>query len=487
MAASVGLPGSRAADEVGVELLGRPRRGGARGRCGAAVVRRVGRAAAGCAAARPGRRPSATRRRSRSAGRSARSTLSAGINERNSSDQRVAARRRPPARAAAARCRPARPPARAGARPTSLRHLQGLVGAAVVDRPLHARVVELGRRAHPGPLDVDVGALAGLVDVDRPEQGGPHLVGQQRRRPLGQHRRVERDLGVRAVERLAALRGPRRRRGRPARRRPRRRRSRSGRRSRCPRAAMCSAWSRSFEPGGSMVTNGRSVRSRSGSRGDRRPRGARPPPPRARTPARTFSSRLDRGDPVRAGTPRRHLVTGVDPDHSTRGHDAHPSDPAVARRVLILLPPSEGKAIPRRGGRCDLETWPAGLRRATRAGARRAPVDCAERTRRPLPRRSGSGRPSWTTYGATPDCGPLPTAAAERIYSGVLYDALGLASLDASAHRRALAAGGRHLLALRAGAARRADRAVPARWRRHPARPRRGRRPLARRARPGGP
>jgi cytoplasmic iron level regulating protein YaaA (DUF328/UPF0246 family) len=32
----------------------------------------------------------------------------------------------------------------------------------------------------------------------------------------------------------------------------------------------------------------------------------------------------------------------------------------------------------------------------------------------------------------------LPTAAAERIYSGVLYDALGLASLDASAHRRAL-------------------------------------------------
>jgi cytoplasmic iron level regulating protein YaaA (DUF328/UPF0246 family) len=33
----------------------------------------------------------------------------------------------------------------------------------------------------------------------------------------------------------------------------------------------------------------------------------------------------------------------------------------------------------------------------------------------------------------------VPTAAAERVYSGVLYDALGLSDLDASAHRRALA------------------------------------------------
>jgi cytoplasmic iron level regulating protein YaaA (DUF328/UPF0246 family) len=32
----------------------------------------------------------------------------------------------------------------------------------------------------------------------------------------------------------------------------------------------------------------------------------------------------------------------------------------------------------------------------------------------------------------------LPAAAAERIYTGVLYDALGLTSLGASAHRRAL-------------------------------------------------
>src|SRR5262249_8049575 len=32
----------------------------------------------------------------------------------------------------------------------------------------------------------------------------------------------------------------------------------------------------------------------------------------------------------------------------------------------------------------------------------------------------------------------LPSAPAERIYTGVLYDALGLTTLDASSHRRAL-------------------------------------------------
>ena len=46
-------------DEVGVEQLRRASRCGAPWRCGAAAARRAGPAAAGCAAARPGRRPSA--------------------------------------------------------------------------------------------------------------------------------------------------------------------------------------------------------------------------------------------------------------------------------------------------------------------------------------------------------------------------------------------------------------------------------------------
>ena len=81
---------------------------------------------------------------------------------------------------------------------------QRLGRGAVVDLPLRGVVVELGAGAHQGPLDRDVGALAGLVDADRPQQRRPVLVGQQRRGVLGEHRRVERHLGVRAVERLPA-------------------------------------------------------------------------------------------------------------------------------------------------------------------------------------------------------------------------------------------------------------------------------------------
>jgi hypothetical protein len=105
--------------------------------------------------------------------------------------------------------------------------------------------------------------------------------------------------------------------------------------------------------------------------------------------------------------------------------------------VLILLPPSEGKTAPRRGVPLRPETWPTAL---------------AE------PRLQVFGALEWLCHGdvgaaaATLGLGPtqtddvrrnarlrdLPTAPAERIYSGVLYDALGLSSLDAPAHRRAL-------------------------------------------------
>ena len=64
-----------------------------------------------------------------------------------------------------------------------------------------------------------------------------------------------------AAVRLDVDRAPR------ARRRQPRRRSRSAPGSRRRRRSMCSAWSRSFEPAGSIVTNGMSVRSSSGSFG----------------------------------------------------------------------------------------------------------------------------------------------------------------------------------------------------------------------------
>ena len=105
--------------------------------------------------------------------------------------------------------------------------------------------------------------------------------------------------------------------------------------------------------------------------------------------------------------------------------------------MLILLPPSEGKAAPRRGAPC-VPTL-AGRSRRAREQVLSALVGSARATRRPPIATSASGRPRPTTYDATRGCASSPTAAAERIYTGVLYDALGLSDLDASAHRRALA------------------------------------------------
>ena len=82
---------------------------------------------------------------------------------------------------------------------------QWLLGGAVVDGLLDAAVAQLRPRPDARALDGDVGALAGRVDLDGPQQRWALLVGQQRGRALGDHRRVERDLGVGAVQGLPAL------------------------------------------------------------------------------------------------------------------------------------------------------------------------------------------------------------------------------------------------------------------------------------------
>jgi uncharacterized protein len=103
--------------------------------------------------------------------------------------------------------------------------------------------------------------------------------------------------------------------------------------------------------------------------------------------------------------------------------------------VLILLPPSEGKAEPRRGKPLDLATGPL-------AEARRAVIDAlVDLCRGPEEAAIaalGLGPTQADDVRRNARLPDLPTAAAERVYSGVLYDALGLTTLDASAHRRAL-------------------------------------------------
>lgn len=105
--------------------------------------------------------------------------------------------------------------------------------------------------------------------------------------------------------------------------------------------------------------------------------------------------------------------------------------------MLILLPPSEGKTAPRRGKPLDLATLSSpGLTPAREAVVEALVALC-------------SGDPAEAAavleVGATQldlvaldrELRSSPTARADQVYSGVLYDALDAATLSAAARRRA--------------------------------------------------
>jgi cytoplasmic iron level regulating protein YaaA (DUF328/UPF0246 family) len=109
--------------------------------------------------------------------------------------------------------------------------------------------------------------------------------------------------------------------------------------------------------------------------------------------------------------------------------------------VLILLPPSEGKTAPRRGSplRQDTLAFPA------LAGPRAAVLDalvglCArddEDGVQAAARTLGLGPTQTEEVRRNAGLRDAPAARADRVYSGVLYEALDLAGLDAAARRRA--------------------------------------------------
>jgi cytoplasmic iron level regulating protein YaaA (DUF328/UPF0246 family) len=105
--------------------------------------------------------------------------------------------------------------------------------------------------------------------------------------------------------------------------------------------------------------------------------------------------------------------------------------------VLVLLPPSEGKTPPRRGPVLDLASLSFPSLTSTREAVLEALVDLA--TRSPQQARSVLGLSERQTDELARDANlwDEPCAPASRIYTGVLYDALGLATLDAAAKRRA--------------------------------------------------
>jgi cytoplasmic iron level regulating protein YaaA (DUF328/UPF0246 family) len=106
--------------------------------------------------------------------------------------------------------------------------------------------------------------------------------------------------------------------------------------------------------------------------------------------------------------------------------------------VLILLPPSEGKTPPRRGKPLDLGSlsFPAlTLHRAEVLDALTSlctsePADVAAKV-------LGLGSTQVADVERDARLAQAPTARADAVYSGVLYEALDLPSLDAAARRRA--------------------------------------------------
>lgn len=105
--------------------------------------------------------------------------------------------------------------------------------------------------------------------------------------------------------------------------------------------------------------------------------------------------------------------------------------------MLILLPPSEGKTAPRRGRPLDLET----LSLPELNPARRQVLDALVALCEGDPARAagvlGLGRTQQDEVERNASLATAPTARAEQIYTGVLYEALDLPSLTGADKRRA--------------------------------------------------
>ncbi|QVT80264.1 hypothetical protein ENKNEFLB_02655 [Nocardioides aquaticus] len=105
--------------------------------------------------------------------------------------------------------------------------------------------------------------------------------------------------------------------------------------------------------------------------------------------------------------------------------------------MLVLLPPSEGKYAPRRGAPLDLDA----LRSPGLGPARRRVLDALVAVCRDDPDAAAAaldlGPTQRDLVSRNAGLATAPTARADRVYTGVLYDALDLASLDAGAKRRA--------------------------------------------------
>ncbi|MFC6286800.1 peroxide stress protein YaaA [Nocardioides sp. GCM10027113] len=105
--------------------------------------------------------------------------------------------------------------------------------------------------------------------------------------------------------------------------------------------------------------------------------------------------------------------------------------------MLILLPPSEGKATPRRGRPLDLDTLAFPSLTDARCRVLDALVDLCSSDAAGAAATLGLGSTQQDLVAANAVLPEAPTARADAIYTGVLYDALDAGSLSPAARRRA--------------------------------------------------
>jgi cytoplasmic iron level regulating protein YaaA (DUF328/UPF0246 family) len=105
--------------------------------------------------------------------------------------------------------------------------------------------------------------------------------------------------------------------------------------------------------------------------------------------------------------------------------------------VLILLPPSEGKSAPRRGAPLDLGRLSFPALTAAREQVLDALVVLCGGDRAKAAEVLGVGATQHDLVELDAALRTAPTARADRVYTGVLYDALDAATLSPAARRRA--------------------------------------------------
>ncbi|HEX5087778.1 MAG TPA: peroxide stress protein YaaA [Nocardioides sp.] len=107
--------------------------------------------------------------------------------------------------------------------------------------------------------------------------------------------------------------------------------------------------------------------------------------------------------------------------------------------MLILLPPSEGKTAPRRGKPLDLATLTAPALNPMRERVLAALVTLCSGDPATAAAVLEVPRSQLHLVSLNAAVRTAPTARADEVYAGVLYDALGLATLSSAARRRATA------------------------------------------------